>query len=376
MFLWAFSTVQASDSNDSFVVTAYYSPLPNQNYYLKGNYEDELILNGMWIKGASGKPVFSWMLAAPETYWFWTKILLQGLGIGSVEDRGGAIVSAGNRGYKSDRIDVWMGKGEEWLRRALYWGKRTIQWYIVKSDTPVSLDIENVPAPSWSVAGLPEVNNYFNVSLWMKSSSWDVLTVQQKLTEMWLYTGALDWKYASIVDVIFDYQRTQGIVKDLNSSGAGYFWPKTREKLKKDYLTYLDKKIFEEKRKKFLEDKFRALDDISSKQTTQRISKIWNPSLWEVWPHVRELQKLLKELGYFQDKDTAIFWEKTKQGIFAFQKDKNLVMQEADIWAWILGPKTKKTLEEHYKKVVLSQLLASQTEFTVEELEKQGIYKS
>jgi len=31
--------------NTYFVVTAYYSPLPDQDYYITGNYEDELILN-------------------------------------------------------------------------------------------------------------------------------------------------------------------------------------------------------------------------------------------------------------------------------------------------------------------------------------------
>ena len=217
---------------------------------------------------------------------------------------------------------------------------------------------------------------YFNVSLWMNSGSGDVLSLQEKLTQLWLYSGALDGKYASIVDVIFNYQFSKGILKDIQSPGAWYLWPKTRAKLKKDYLVYLDKKIFEEKRKKFLEEKFRELDDISSKQTTQRLAKIWMPNLWEVWPHVRELQKILKELGYFQDKDTAIFWDKTKQGIFAFQKAKNIVATESDIGAWILWPKTKKVLEEHYKKIILSQLLASQTDFTIWELEKHGIYKS
>jgi hypothetical protein len=29
-----------------FVVTAYYSPLPGQSFYLKGNYEAEKIMNG------------------------------------------------------------------------------------------------------------------------------------------------------------------------------------------------------------------------------------------------------------------------------------------------------------------------------------------
>jgi hypothetical protein len=37
-------SVSANDDN-YFVVTAYYSPLPGQDYYITGNYEDELILN-------------------------------------------------------------------------------------------------------------------------------------------------------------------------------------------------------------------------------------------------------------------------------------------------------------------------------------------
>jgi len=103
----------ASEDENYFVVTAYYSPLPNQKNYLKGNYEDEVILNGQGIAGASGKPVFSGMLAAPGKYSFGTKIYLEGLGIGEVADRGGAIVKAGERGYEHDRIDVWMGYGDE-----------------------------------------------------------------------------------------------------------------------------------------------------------------------------------------------------------------------------------------------------------------------
>ncbi len=57
-----------------FIVTAYYSPLPNQNFYLKGNYEAEKILNGNGTNGASGKPVFVGMIAAPKTYAFGTHI--------------------------------------------------------------------------------------------------------------------------------------------------------------------------------------------------------------------------------------------------------------------------------------------------------------
>jgi len=33
--------------------------------------------------------------------------------LGEIADRGGAIVLSGERGQSNDRIDVWMGNGEE-----------------------------------------------------------------------------------------------------------------------------------------------------------------------------------------------------------------------------------------------------------------------
>ena len=79
--LFAFASVSSAPamSTDKFVVTAYYSPLPNQNYYLKGSYEADLALNGNGTNGASGKEVYIGMLAAPKKYPFGTKIHLEGL---------------------------------------------------------------------------------------------------------------------------------------------------------------------------------------------------------------------------------------------------------------------------------------------------------
>ena len=113
-----------------FTVTAYYSPLPDQKYYLKWDYDAERRLNGMWIRWASGRGVFSGMIAAPKNYQFGTKVYLQWLWVWDIQDRGWAIVNAWERGYKHDRLDVWMWYGDEGLRRALAWGKRTIPWYI------------------------------------------------------------------------------------------------------------------------------------------------------------------------------------------------------------------------------------------------------
>jgi hypothetical protein len=35
-----------AQKDDYFIVTAYYSPLPDQDYYITGNYKDDIILNG------------------------------------------------------------------------------------------------------------------------------------------------------------------------------------------------------------------------------------------------------------------------------------------------------------------------------------------
>ena len=87
----------AATETREFVVTAYYSPMPNQSFYLRGNYEAEKRLNGNGTHGASGKPVFTGMLAAPSSYSFGTRIDFDGLGVAIVEDRGGAIVEAGEK---------------------------------------------------------------------------------------------------------------------------------------------------------------------------------------------------------------------------------------------------------------------------------------
>lgn len=43
----------AAETEKTFIVTAYYSPLPGQSFYLKGNYDAERRLNGNGTHGAS-----------------------------------------------------------------------------------------------------------------------------------------------------------------------------------------------------------------------------------------------------------------------------------------------------------------------------------
>lgn len=63
-------SADGGDEYRTFVVTAYYSPLPDQARYLRGSYEADIRLNGNGTHGASGKPVYVGMLAAPKHYEF------------------------------------------------------------------------------------------------------------------------------------------------------------------------------------------------------------------------------------------------------------------------------------------------------------------
>jgi len=50
-----FADREVSTEKKTFIVTAYYSPLPDQSFYLKGSYEADIRLNGNGTHGASGK---------------------------------------------------------------------------------------------------------------------------------------------------------------------------------------------------------------------------------------------------------------------------------------------------------------------------------
>jgi len=433
-----------------FVVTAYYSPLPNQNYYLKWNYESEIKLNWRWFRWASWKEVFSWMIAAPKNYEFWTKIYLEWVWIWSVEDRWWAIVNAWQRGYKYDRIDIWMWYWEEWLKRSLAWWKRIVKWYVMaEKEVSTTIDINSFPAPKSALNRLIKSNNIFNIWIWIKSKKDDIIKLQTFLKNIWLYNweingkydqktidsilnfqkenwliksdweywawywGAstrklvmkmyLDWKfkvkesqnnydsvlsifnkniwqesnsedikkiqsifkdmwlfdwdiswnYEDIKDELISYQIKKWLIKNKNDWWAWYFWPKTREAAKKDYISYIENK----KREKEKQDKIEKLKKNIEKKVDTHLAKIWNPKIWDVWDNVRTLQKTLKVLWYFNVKDTAIFWPITSESIFKYQVDKWLVINKTDPWAWKFWPKTKENLRKDLVAALTKKVL-------------------
>ncbi len=106
------------------LATAYYAPLPNQSHYATGSYSGDIRLNGTGIT-KSGKVVEVGHIAAdwsvlPQG----TIVYVPGYGRGVVEDIGSAIIG--------NRIDVFMGYGEEGLDKALQWGRRMLEIKIVR----------------------------------------------------------------------------------------------------------------------------------------------------------------------------------------------------------------------------------------------------
>lgn len=208
-----------------FIITAYYSPIEWQNKYLRWSFEADSKLNGWWKTTASWKWVFSWLLAAPKNYDFWTKIELEWIWVWSVEDRWWAIVNAWDYWHNYDRIDIWMWYWDDWLNRAIKWWKREVKWKILENNIDVSVEFDISPIEKYSDlvidADNPEIEN--------------VVKLQELMTEIWLYNWEKNWNFDSIKDELISFQVENNIIDSINSSEAWFFWEKTITVMRKNY---------------------------------------------------------------------------------------------------------------------------------------------
>lgn len=301
-----------------FLVSAYYSPLPGQTHYLRGNYEAEIRLNGNGTNGADGTPVYSGMIAAPKNYAFGTKIDIPGLGIGTVHDRGGAIIARD----EYDRIDIWMGYGEEGLARALAWGMRTVEGTIYEDGSVAdTLSFTHIDPANFQY--VPKADSY---SALMKGASGEsVKELQESLTQLGYYDGPITGFFGELTEkAVFDFQVSEGLVGTDTSPGAGCYGPKTSSALT---------------------DKLQAIKDLAERQA-RVFEDLFAVGLsqGDESEDVRRLQVVLKDLGYLDGEATGWYGEQTKQAVIAFQLDNQVISSENDQGAGNFGPKTYKTL--------------------------------
>lgn len=307
-----------------FVVTAYYSPLPNQCCYFRGNYEEEIMFNGKGIAGADGTPVYPGMIAGPDTYAFGTVIDLPGIGVGTIHDRGGRIIEWGEDIH---RIDIWMGYGEPGLARALAWGVRNVKGTVYPLNAPnkpaEKFVLEHFDADSKILASLP------------KSDPTELM------------------RMAEFGDYEYSVRILQSNLKELGyfaESPTGQFGPVTQEALRKFQAEY---GITGDGTSVTLETAA-ALEAVSGLKENNMPELALGLEKGVSGPDVRQAQKLLRYIGYYRGRTDGVFDQQLKESVTALQIRVGLVKSATDPFAGRIGPGTRAAILKEWKVKVIA----------------------
>ncbi|MDQ1344094.1 MAG: hypothetical protein QG650_814 [Patescibacteria group bacterium] len=290
------------------------------------------------------------MLAAPKHYGFGTAIELEGLGVGTVNDRGGAIVKAGERGQQFDRIDVWMGQGEDGLRRALAWGRRTVKGNVLSGqevkERSLSIELASVPKAPLSALVVKSVDErVWSEPIGQYSSTEMIRALSERLAHVgYLPSGVRTAFDAEIRFGLIRFQTDNKLLKGPTDSNAGYYGPATRKALRA---------AFEDKKKEEAEvaAELASLSSGLSEKITEvkkqidnlhrSLESVGTPAKDEIGPHVRTLQEALVTLGYLQSKPTGIYGPKTRDAVASFQLENGLILSKSDPNAGKFGKLTR-----------------------------------
>lgn len=305
----------------TFIISAYYSPIQGQKKYVTGSYAGDVRLNGEGVHAADGSVVYPGMIAAPKTYAFGTKMKIPGVGIVAVHDRGGAIVNAGQRNQAHDRLDVWMGYGDSGLKRALNWGRRTVDVTVYGIDPGIKEDVYlegYSEAEKAAQAATGEAPETFVEDLNVNDRSDGVKKLQAGLKRLGYYDGEENGNYDELTrKSVIKFQTAVGIIDNEYDFGAGYFGPQTRRSLE------------------------HALKQ-NTVQTSEHLP-LTPLSRDDQGEEVKKLQEALKKLGYDVEVN-GIYDAQTVEAIFKFQKDQHVVSSASDFGAGVFGPKTMQIL--------------------------------
>jgi peptidoglycan hydrolase-like protein with peptidoglycan-binding domain/3D (Asp-Asp-Asp) domain-containing protein len=312
--------VQAPFEKD-FILTAYYSPVANQCCYVKGSEEADKVLNGGGTRGADGAQVYPGMVAAPASYAFGTRISLPGLGVMAVHDRGGAIQSLDH----GDRLDVWVGYGEEGLARALAFGVRHIHGtvYPVGNKAPAeSFDLTDLTSPPdrlkpYLVADMGLLDMHPKSG----QTGLSVEVLQQALQKVGYFKGTATGTFGD------------GTVSALASFNKDYALPGNGKELTVQSAAYLTSAIGE----LHAASPVHFIDASSPKSDIQ------------------EAQRLLRWLGTYKGRTDGVYSDTFVKAIVAYQQGKKLVADATSPGAGRIGPVTRNALIGDWKQRVVGQ---------------------
>lgn len=340
-----------------FVVTAYYSPKSWQAFYYKDTYEAEKTLNGEWLYWASGKWVFNGMLAAPSSYDFGGLIYFPSLWwVWEVADRWWAIVHSWEKGQSYDRIDVWMWAVEEWLVKALVFGKQTITGYYCNAQTVKSKWIKS---KIWfNLWAIPIQKYFFDSSLFIQELKYGREDVWvYKLQEYLMKFGYLNKKTGYFGDdtknALCKYQVTRWLS---TWKYCGSFGSKTRYFMKNEAktkwflpdfteTTTIDDLISYAKSYKYNEE-WKNKDEALTSKTTNYFTEPYKNGT--VNKKIGGLQDMLRHYWFYDGELTNTYDKKTVQAVYDFQIAVGILKKDdtQNTARWWMWPSTRNKLNE------------------------------
>ena len=305
-----------------FMLTAYYSPLPDQCCYVKGTYAADVILNGHGTHSADGTEVYPGMVAAPPTYAFGTRIELPGLGTVTVHDRGGAIQELPNGAH---RADVWVGHGEEGLARALAFGVQHIKGTVY----PVG---SAMPGEAINLAALPAPPQSLRPYL---AAEPDLLSLHPKLND-----------HNLSVELLQKHLKDAGYFTEAINGNFGPETKKSLETFNKDFGLDQPSDQLTERTAAFLSAAVRQTHREPLAVFVERESS---------QAAIIRAQRTLRFLGYYRGRTNGLYDDKLFAAILSFQKDQGLVGSVASPGAGRIGPKTKTRIALSWKKRLVTR---------------------
>lgn len=309
-------TPQTFPYKKTFTISAYYSPLPDQRYFAQGNYEAEVRMEGEGVTAADGTKVYSGLAAASRDFPFGTKMEIPGFGIIAIHDRGGAI--------NGDRLDIWVGYGEEGLSRSIGFGMRKVEVTVLGIDPAIKESVRFDGIPLADLTKLPQKTKYFKTDLNLGDSGLSVSELQRMFKKLGFFTGEITGNFGEETrKAVEQFQLNEKVIDSNADAGAGIFGPRTR-------------------------GRFEALLAAKKAQTLLMLPQ---PPLLvgASGESVKQLQTLLQEYGFLKQavavNGEAVFDAATEEAVKRLQIDLSIIMSGTDAGAGIYGPKTKAALE-------------------------------
>lgn len=310
----AVAATQTAPYERDFVITAYYSPVPGQCCYITGSEQTDKDLNGFGVHGADGTPVYPGMAAGPASYAFGTRVSLPGIGNVTVHDRGGAIVEQD----KTDRLDLWMGSGEEGLARALAFGVQHVHGTVYPPGTEQpkeQLSFNDFAAP------LDRLSPYAEATLIETDAktgdhSWSVRLLQDLLKT----AGVFDQPVTGLFGLVTQTALQQFIADYALAAPSDHLTPMVAA-----YLMAIDD----------TQDRSLGLSQIDASSSADSI---------------KTAQRLLRGFGFYKGRTDGVYSDALQQGILKFQQSQSLVGSADAPGAGRIGPKTLTALQDLWRK--------------------------